>query len=527
MSLIFMITKIIIVLYKFCVYVCTHVIFKFCVYVCTHVIFKFCVYVRTHVIFKFCACVCTHVIFKFCVCVCTHVIFKFKNCLTLRTVSSPIHQTDILHHVHVTFKTILLALNKCGLIPEEINEKEGTFKNILKISVDVVIDEAIVLDCRASAAMVITAILSKRTAIKDFLLGFNANFHQIEWSVCFYRLEFNSLFLSLSKPSVELVLLNALLTKLPTNMLIEKLSDSDSSTLFELFICRLIKISASPVEKSVLVLSFKGIVNWIEIAIKLIQVEVPINLLLENVLPHLVAYVDHHIDTVRHCINEGIKKSFQLLVNSNNDNYIFKFMTNILLGDLKSRGKICIMIILVDFIQVEEMLKLEKNLPGKVMNLLADVDLSSHACNLYKVLSEKHLTECIEKSRWIHLWTENVYEYMIGENKEIKTSIVEYIIPNLLVTYPRLLKEFIDSMNDKMTWPCMRISLVLIKSARAMKNVTNDFFDVFSGANEEGKWKNLLQINDMKMCLTHLDQQVFLCVYFRVFFSYCLIRGAS
>ncbi|XP_047133104.1 tRNA (32-2'-O)-methyltransferase regulator THADA isoform X1 [Hydra vulgaris] len=436
-------------------------------------------------------------------------LIKFQN--LFRVSSNPMHQTDILNHIHVTFKTILLALNKCGDMEKDINkEVDETFKFLLKISIDAVINEVIVLDCRASAAMVMVTILLKKNLVIEFLLALHAGLHKNLSVECFHSLEFDSLFLQLNKPSVELVLLNALLTKLPTNILVSKLIDGDCLTLFKgFFILQLIKICESLVEKSVIILAFKTINTWIDIAMRLPPIDVPLDLLLQNVLPHLMVYVDHHIDTVRHSIVDSIKKSFQLLSISNHFDYIITFMKNLLNIDLQSRGKICIMILLVQYIRVEEMLELENNLPKKVMSLLTDVDLSSHACNLYKVLSEKHLSECREINRWIHLWTENIYEHMIGENKEIKANIVEYIIPNLLSTYPLLLKYFINDMKNKMTWSCIRTSLIFLKSARSMKNTSNDFSNVFTDFKEvDGMWKNLLNLSDMKMCLTHLDQQV-------------------
>ena len=66
---------------------------------------------------------------------------------------------------------------------------------------------------------------------------------------------------------------------------------------------------------------------------------------------------------------------------------------------------------LTEFICVSDLLKNKETFLNSLLELLDDVDLAPHSCELYKVLSEKHSKENIDSDTWIEIWVKTTYKF--------------------------------------------------------------------------------------------------------------------
>ena len=167
---------------------------------------------------------------------------------------------------------------------------------------------------------------------------------------------------------------------------------------------------------------------------------------------------------------------------------------------------------LTEFVSVSNLIKNKKALPNRLLSLLADVDLSSHSCELYKVLAEKHLKENPDTNEWMRIWVNNTYEFLESGNCELKKNIVEYVIPSLLKMQPRIVAVILESSSQvNFSLLDLRVAIVVIKAFRSMKNVTkSSTFNISQREDEEDQhfWKGLLPTRYMLWCCVHIDEQV-------------------
>ena len=449
--------------------------------------------------------------------------------VVFRSQSNPLFQTQMMQSILSVLKTVIAVLQKCEGILSCDAEVLESLEHIIKWSVNILTDPIMLLECRSAAAMIIPAVALHlpvhmlHNVVSHICCKLNKKVLVSTEFVSSQLTEIISqsldiLFSSELIPSSILVVLHALLVKLPPQVLHSKFvsSSSNSSVFEEIFPTNLIEISQMSIDKSTLVLAFKTIALWVGEALRVASGNITnlslIKIVTNTVLPHLVAYVDHQIDTIRHNVNSAMKNCFLLLSKSGSNDIIVVLSKEYFNGDMRSRGKISMLINICEFIKVDVILELRPTLPSDLIDLLSDVDLASHACDLYEIVCKKHLVELQMKNsyskQWMDTWVQPIYLRLSDKNKEIKTNVVNHIIPRLLKVHPSIISELLA---DKVSGAKVRVVVVLLKSLRGMKNFANDevtFDSLKHETGDENVWKHLIQMADMKMCLSHIDDQV-------------------
>lgn len=428
----------------------------------------------------------------------------------------------MMHHCLATLKTILAVLQKSqGFILLNNKKNEIGLEKLailLNLATDVSVDSFMTLECCSAAAMMIPAIalhLSKGEIYTVLNNVNNNDSENIPLNVLLHKVIESTRILVTGDNSSLLILLHAFLVKLPASYLHTTIEKDNCTYIEQLFIDQLFTISMKSHNKHVLVLAFKTITLWVTNATQPINDQRNshmIDLFKSKVIPHLLNYVNYPIDTIRHNVSKALTDSFQFLTNSNSKHVILELSQHYFKGSIRSRGTIMILKTLSQFVSISQLLLTKPNLTSDVIQLLSDVDLSSHGCDLYKVLSEYHYQEIknneMLKNGWINIWVNNTFVFLNGENKEIKKGIVEYIIPSLLRIYPTLVKIYINDITNENCLIKARVAIVLLKSYRSLKN--NEGKNVIEFQSDERKemWKSLLPMKYMQLFCTHNDEQV-------------------
>lgn len=462
-------------------------------------------------------------------------------------------------HTLVTLKTIIAVLQKCESSLESwkndsLNAEEpfSCINNIMNISKEIMSLHHMTFECRSTAAMVFPGVfahVSKEyvTFFSQFIYdGFRGSpfpGHTIPYktatqdtrTVCALKTFHNAgelthidrylyKFISATLTgeldlSSKLVFLHGLLVKLPKDILF--LEYKVSSTLFEeLFLDELIKISLNSSAKNILVMTFKTICLWIEqthVVPKENFRSIPClsELGTHKILPHLLLYIDHHVDTVRHNVNAAIKACFALLNPEHMESILNKCVSEYVVGSLQSRGQILLMINICKLFPIERILKSDKNLPNKIVTLIGNVDLATHACDLFVSMCEKHWNEVgrLQKDKWFAQWIHILYAHLNSkEVNDIQSNIANLIVPTVLKFHPSIVNEILLDMKKEPASGKVRAAVVFLKGLRGMKNFVNKTGIQFTLHNESGDnnglWKGMIVMVDLKNCLIHIDDQV-------------------
>ncbi|XP_057316978.1 thyroid adenoma-associated protein homolog isoform X2 [Hydractinia symbiolongicarpus] len=403
-----------------------------------------------------------------------------------------VQQTQWMQNILAILKTTVAGVQKCENLTIDFEGKHSNLllclKGFLTLATNI-IHHNFILDCQCAAGMLFPgiALLLPENPFSQFVMFIS---HWIKYgnetNFTFKPCALTKILLDAVKscfdshPTRMLLLLHSLLVKLPVKTLHNNHIGCSPSMFEEIFIERLIDNMKTIREKNCLILSFKTIAFWVNMAHKEIEKEdfSPhlIDILTSHVISHLFTYIDHKVDTIRHIVNATTKECFLILTKTNKNEIIDTIAKEYFSTDLKSRGNISIICHLTEFARVEKILNICPTLAIDVINLLANVDLAPHACDLYNLLSKKHFHEVQQSSKnisyWITMWVDNIYSALSGDNKEIKTNL----------------------------------------SLRAMKNMGKDNslpFDTLCGTGENKyRWRNLIDLNHMKMCLTHMDGQI-------------------
>lgn len=442
-----------------------------------------------------------------------------------------VQQTQWMQNILAILKTTIAVVQKCENLTIEFEGKHSNlllcFKGFLTLATNI-IHHNFILDCQYAAGMLFPgiALLLPENSFSQFVMFIS---HWIKYgneiNFTFEPCALTKILLDAVKscfdshPTRMLLLLHSLLVKLPVKTLHNNDIGCSPSMFEEIFIERLIDNMKTIWEKNCLILSFRTIAFWVNMAHKEIEKEdfSPhlIDILTSHVISHLFTYIDHKVDTIRHIVNATTKECFLILSKTNKIEIIDTIAKEYFSTDLKSRGNISILCHLTEFARVEKILNIFPMLAADVINLLANVDLAPHACDLYNLLSKKHFHEVQQSSKnisyWITMWVDNIYSALSSDNKEIKTNLVGYVIPSLLKVHPDIIINLLIVLQEDKQLVRTRIVVVFLKSLRAMRNMAKGNslqFDALCGAGEnKERWRSL-DLNHMKMCLTHMDDQI-------------------
>ena len=428
-------------------------------------------------------------------------------------------------------------------------------EQFLQLSVQLIHDSNFMIECRGTAALVVPTLFCfiDMDNLNDILLSISSHLldcydsTNVEVNVVtslthHLREAISSVFRVDSPHIIRLLFMHAVLSKVPSNTLHFLLTNN--STLFTSnMIESLIWLSSTATEKTALVLSFKTISMWVQIA--KVRLSTPKSIddlhcqketsyieraISEKVIPHLMTYIDHPIDTVRHKVKAALTDSFQVVNLSGTSDRTFSLVSmarEYATGEINSRGRLSMLSVLLDFISVDLLLEARPDLPSTILALLGDLDLASHACNLYQQLASNHFKGKRKKvttnqesatninedsdtlSQWISTWAEPVYTILSCASLEFfKSNIVVYVIPALIKICPSILNHILWDLQGAThnKGVLTRAAIVFLKTQRSKStNTLHGFNNMEDG---EKMWKGLIPVESVRQCLSHVDHQV-------------------
>lgn len=441
---------------------------------------------------------------------------------------SPADQTLMMHHSLASLKTIIAVLQKaqevisCKIIVNSVAfDIYEMLVKLLDLGRTSCMDEFLFLECRSAGAIIIPSVTvllpeeSTKVVLSKILAPeWNTVTDIADLSILSIVIHNVDLVMRSSCLSSQLILLHAFMVKMPFILLVNSTERNYEVDSVIVYIERLISISGNSHDKHVLVFAFKAIAMWATLTLKTLAFsnEKLIGKIFQNLIPHLLNFISHQIDAVRHSVNAALRNCFELLTKDGGSEIINTYSTRYFSESIKSRGKLLMLKNLTEFVSVSNLIKNKKALPNRLLSLLADVDLSSHSCELYKVLAEKHLKENPDTNEWMRIWVNNTYEFLESGNCELKKNIVGYVIPSLLKMQPRIVAVILESSSQvNFSLLDLRVAIVVIKAFRSMKNVTkSSSFNISQREDEEDQhfWKGLLPTRYMLWCCVHIDEQV-------------------
>ena len=466
---------------------------------------------------------------------------------------SPADQTLMMHHSLASLKAVIAVLQKAQeVISSKIIANSVAFDiyeiliKLLDLGRTSCMDEFLFLECRSAGAIIIPSVTvllpeeSTKVVLSKILAPeWNIVNDHTDLSISSTVIHNVDLVMRSSCLSSQLILLHAFMVKMPFILLVNNTEKNFEVNSLIVFIERLIFISGNIHDKHVLVFAFKAITMWATLTLKTVAFsnEKLIEKIFQNLIPHLLNFISHQIDAVRHTVNAALRNCFELLVKDGVSEKINTYSNRCFSESIKSRGKLLMLKNLTEFVSVSNLIKNKKTLPNRLLSLLADVDLSSHSCELYKVLAEKHLKENTDTNEWMRIWVNNTYEFLESGTCKLKKNIVEYIIPSLLKLQPRIVEIILESSSQvNFSLIDLRVAIVVIRAFRSMKNVTKpSTFNISKREGEEDHrfWKGVLPTQHMLWCCVYIDEQVinFLCFALAVggvdCFSFYFINGFS
>ncbi|XP_066911466.1 tRNA (32-2'-O)-methyltransferase regulator THADA-like isoform X2 [Clytia hemisphaerica] len=424
-----------------------------------------------------------------------------------RNNEGPVIQTQMIHNCLFTLKTIISVLQKCEnpMLLQSLNE--NLVLQIAQAASEIVADESFLIECRNAAAMVFPAILLHFSRFIENLLvnlsseTFSPPGHTLVDFIISTVVEFIK---NMKSMSCVVVTLHAILVKLPSYLLV-----SSKKCTVDLFSLSLQKICCDCTDKNTMILSFKTFCLWVT---TIISKNIYVAVITDSAIPFLITNVDHGIDTVRHSVTASLKECLGYLLKSNKRSIVEELTQKYVTNDFKSRGKLNVLSSLCEISSMKSVLSTRSTFPKDLLELLGDVDLASHATNVYKTASKKHLEELQSRneslSKWNKTWISGISVGLMSDCKDTKSNMVNYIVPAMLKVNPLVLNYLLSEFNVNSSMVEFYTAVVFLKTARGMKNVSQEIFKIKRSSSEGHIWNGLMNFDLLKKCIVHIDDQV-------------------
>ena len=427
----------------------------------------------------------------------------------------------MIHNCLFTLKTTIASLQKCEI--DSVALDKDLLKELTETSCNIIEDETFLIECRNAAAMVLPGILLHYplSIMPYFSKLFSSEQHDCDNGIENLVLKASKKYVNnIEKISCIVVMLHGILVKLQSYM-----THIDLEVIKESFMKKLQLICFESKDKNTTILAFKTFHLLISV---LIWRQVDPDLITLNIIPFLITHVDHGIDTIRHTVITSLKECFSFLASSGLQTVIDDLAQDYVENGIKSRGKLSVLSSLCEMSNIASILKLKPSFCRDLLELLSDVDLASHSAILYRVASKKHLSE-IESSNqsidiWNKAWISGISEALLHGCKDRKANTVNYIVPIMLKVNPNILKDLLSDIECNSTILEFYTAIVFLKTARSMKNVSQETFQIKSNE-KHGLWKQLLDFNLLSECIIHVDDQVSdLIIEFLFFVIHCFLK---
>jgi len=433
----------------------------------------------------------------------------------------------MIHHCLFTFKTIIAVLQKCEQITykESIFTYTSTVKNIVQVAksaINTIEDENFLIECRNAAAMILPSILLHNpknlpSVLSDIVYSSSITNYEENNIYHFIPNAMQELVNDFSKPSSVVVMLHAILVKLPSYFPTQLSNEFNFHVDF--FVNRLERICIESKDKNTLVLAFKTFCLW---ATTITNHENAVSFsgaIMDRVIPFLITYVDHGIDTIRHSVTASLKQCFDFVSKFGKLSMVSDLTREYFTSDIKARGKLTVLTSLCELASITSILKFRPTLSEELLKLLSDVDLASHATSLYRAASKKHLAEMQKDNTsiatWKSTWIDGISTGLLCNCKDMKANLVNYIVPAMLKVNPVILNILMMEAQKESSLVKFYTAVVFLKTARGMKNTSQDVFNIPSGVSSStdrnGMWKNLFKTKPLEDFIVHSDDQV--CIY--------------
>ena len=433
--------------------------------------------------------------------------------------------------------------------------------SLLEIAISVTQDDSFLLDCRSASGLLVTSVL--QSLLSDKLL-LTTIIYLFGWKDCMKKSIFVSseIFkrtseiiskywnLDCSSLVSQIIICHSCLSKLPSSLLHTDVSgimddkvenferrktdtgDPPQSLFCDIVLPRILQICHRIDEKSTTVYSFRTLCIWTNEAFnscKLWAIEKQNeklerfsadSLIMTSILETLQNNISHPIDAVRHQIKASVDKVFGIAdLFENLEAALQKFVESALTGDFRNRGKCISLNCLLDYIDINSVLKFRPNLPTDLVESLDDFHVVSHVCDLYGKAAKRDRDQCEHfdqyKDSWISRWAEPVFKVVTTGESMAKSALVEYVLPSLLKTYPGLLFDVFEQTQKRAGAPPYIIAAIsLFKTARGMKTFAEKkILESQQNVDDEKLWHGFIPVEYVRNCLSHIDDQVLLCSF--------------
>ena len=410
----------------------------------------------------------------------------------------------MIHHCLFTFKTIIAVLQKCE--QQSIFTCILTFESIVQVAksaINVIEDENFLIECRSAAAIILPAILlhnpdNLSKILSEINYGVEISNYDANDIYHFIPIAMQELVNNFGKPSSIIVMLHAILVKLPSYFPAPSHKDN---FLVDFFVNRLERICVESKDKNTLVLAFKTFCLWAATITTHENQLTFAEVMIDRVIPFLITYVDHGIDTIRHSVTASLKQCFDFVSKMDKLSMVENLTQEYFTSDIKARGKLTVLSSLCEFASVKSILEFRPTFPQELLKLLSDVDLASHATNLYKAACKKHLAELLKDNAptavWKTTWIDGISIALLCNCKDTKANLVNYIVPVMLKVNPSIMRSLMIEAQNESSLVKFYTAVVFLKTARGMKNTPQDVFNISNGASSHreanGMWKGLFK----------------------------------
>ncbi|NXO80688.1 THADA protein, partial [Sitta europaea] len=175
-----------------------------------------------------------------------------------------------------------------------------------------------------------------------------------------------------------------------------------------------------------------------------------------KLLEYIYTHWDHPLDAIRHQTKLIFKNLLQIhqttLAGSNgkSDPFFGRLIKHLLSLDWHVKGKYASLGSLVECVGTENILQLDRTIPGQILDVMSDQSLAPYASDLLETMftnHKAHFTLSFQESTWIdqwhNIWVSPLLVILCEGNHDQTTYIIDYYLPKLLKCNPDSLSYMI------------------------------------------------------------------------------------
>ncbi|XP_013405137.1 thyroid adenoma-associated protein homolog [Lingula anatina] len=459
---------------------------------------------------------------------------------------SPIERKERMHDIMTAVQSVTKIGQKC-LKPISLELYEGrnkasllsSIKQICESVTDILADDTFLLDCRVTCGIAVPLIVkiccdTEAVAMVINLISPNVKSYKLienqsgallkggtEWLVA----RFSD---ALNRDTLPLVsyacLCHGVLAVLTEDELLTLLGD-EKCLLVDVLFAELETFCNRMSDATTKLIVSRTLVLWTTRACSILA-SLPANMQLQfqgnyHVSDTLLQYVWTHwenpIDAVKHqskVIFENCIKLHLLATKEDprQSTFLVTLAEKLIHSNKHLKGKYASLSCLVEYVGTKALIKVEPNLCQDLLEVLSEQAMASHASELLEKLFIDHQMEldCAinvqeVKHLWLTTWVDPVLEGLCTGCKQLKTQLIEYVLPKLLRAEPYCVQYVITTItkqkhqgDNSSQLGALMTCLKRAKSIGILK----------TSPEEQEKWNEVVPVFVLRAALCHSDDQV-------------------